>query len=356
MIALMSSTISLSKAERVQLSRRAMSQAGRADDARRARLILLLEAGDTWAQIREKLSCNDAFIDRWSKRFADERLAGLFSRHAGQEPSTLSPELEARILEWTVKRKPPASTHWSTRKLAEQLGLSHMMIARVWSKHSLKPQRLDGYMASDDPDFERKAADIIALYLHPPQHAAVFCVDEKTAIQALDRLDPVLPLSAGRAERHGFEYYRHGTLSLYAAFNTKTGEVLGKTAARHTSAEFVAFLTDIVVNQPRGKEIHVIADNLSAHKTAQVKGFLEAHRNVHLHFPPTYSSWLNQVELWFSKIERDVIARGVFTSVPDLKRKLMRYIRHYNKAPKTVKWKYFDPKRRITPTSVVTVH
>lgn len=352
----MSSTISLSKAERVELSQRATSQAGRADDARRARLILLLEAGETWAQIREKLSCNDAFIDRWSKRFIAERLAGLFSRHAGQEPSTLTPELEACILEWTVKRKPRAATHWSTRKLADQLGVSHMMIARVWRKHSLKPQRLDGYMTSDDPDFEKKAADIIALYLHPPQHAAVFCVDEKTAIQALDRLDPVLPLSPGRAERHGFEYYRHGTLSLYAAFNTKTGEVLGKTAARHTSAEFVAFLTDIVVNQPRGKEIHVIADNLSAHKTGQVKEFLEAHPKVHLHFTPTYSSWLNQVELWFSKIERDVIARGVFTSVPDLKRKLMRYIREYNKEPKAVKWKYFDPTRRITPQSTVTVH
>jgi transposase len=356
MIVFMSNTVSLSKAERVELSQRAMSQAGRADDARRARLILLLEAGETWAQIREKLSCNDAFIDRWSKRFIAERLAGLFSRHAGQEPSTLTPELEASILEWTIKRKPRAATHWSTRKLADQLGVSHMMVARVWRKHSLKPQRLDGYMTSDDPDFEKKAADIIALYLHPPQHAAVFSVDEKTAIQALDRLDPVLPLSPGRAERHGFEYYRHGTLSLYAAFNTKTGEVLGKTAARHTSAEFVAFLTDIVVNQPRGKEIHVIADNLSAHKTGQVKEFLKAHPKVHLHFTPTYSSWLNQVELWFSKIERDVIARGVFTSVPDLKRKLMRYIREYNKEPKTVKWKYFDPTRRITPQSTVTVH
>jgi transposase len=356
MIVFMSNTISLSKTERMELSQRATSQAGRADDARRARLILLLEAGETWAQIREKLSCNDAFIDRWSKRFLDERLAGLFSRHAGQEPSTLTPELEACILEWTVKRKPRAATHWSTRKLADELGVSHMMIARVWRKHGLKPQRLDGYMTSDDPDFEKKAADIIGLYLHPPQHAAVFCVDEKTAIQALDRLDPVLPLSPGRAERHGFEYYRHGTLSLYAAFNTKTGEVLGKTAARHTSAEFVAFLTDIVVNQPRGKEIHVIADNLSAHKTAKVKEFLEAHPKVHLHFTPTYSSWLNQVELWFSKIERDVIARGVFTSVPDLKRKLMRYIREYNKEPKTVKWKYFDPTRRITPQSTVTVH
>jgi transposase len=179
----------------------------------------------------------------------------------------------------------------------------------------------------------------------------------KSHIQALDRLDPVLPLSPGRAERHGFEYYRHGTLSLHAAFNTKTGEVLGRTASRHTSAEFVAFLSDIVVNQPRRKEIHVIADNLSTHKTAQVAQFLTDHPKVHLHFTPTYSSWLNQVELWFAKIERDVIARGVFTSVPDLKRKLMRYIRRYNEVPKTVKWKYFDPKRRIdTSTSAVTVH
>jgi transposase len=349
-------TMELSKAERMELNRRATSQAGRADDSRRARLILLLEAGETWARAREKLSCNDAFIDRWSKRFREERLAGLFSRHAGRQASTLSPGLEARILEWTVKRKPAGSTHWSTRKLAGRLGVSHMMVARVWRKHSLKPQRIQSYMASDDPNFEKKAADIIALYLHPPQHAAVFCVDEKTAIQALDRLDPVLPLSPGRAERHGFEYHRHGTLSLYAAFNTKTGEVLGKTAARHTSAEFVAFLTDIAVNQPRGKEIHVILDNLSAHKTGRVADFLDAHPHVHMHFTPTYSSWLNQVELCFAKIERDVIARGVFTSVPDLKRKLMRYIRHYNQQPKTVKWKYFDPIRRITTTSAVTVH
>ena len=231
-----------------------------------------------------------------------------------------------------------------------------MLVARVWRKHALRPHRFEGYMASNDPDFETKAAEIIGLYLHPPQHAAVFCVDEKTAIQALDRKGPVLPLSPGRAERHGFEYYRHGTLSLYAAFNTKTGDVLGKTAARHTSAELVAFLTDIVANQPRGKEIHVIADNLSAHKSQPVKDFLETHTKVHLHFTPTYSSWLNQVELWFSKIERDVIARGVFTSVPDLKRKLMRYIRQYNKAPKTVKWKYFDPSRRMTTQSAVTGH
>jgi len=166
----------------------------------------------------------------------------------------------------------------------------------------------------------------------------------------------VLPLSPGRAERHGFEYYRHGTLSLYAALNTATGEVLGKTAARHTSEEFVGFLNDIIVHQPAKREIHIIVDNLSAHKTARVREFLEAHPNVNIHYTPTYSSWLNQVEIWFSKIERDVIARGVFTSVRDLHKKLMAYIRLYNKVAKPIKWSYSDPSRRITIDSNGTVH
>lgn len=352
----MSDAITLSSRERMELTRRAKSRTDRAEDARRARLILLLAEGHTWDEVCERLDCSRGFVASWSGRFAEQRLAGLYSRHKGQEATVLNPRLEARILKATATPPPDGSTHWSTRKLGKHLGVSHMMVSRVWRKHALQPHRLERYMASNDPAFEAKAADIIGLYLHPPQHAAVFCVDEKTAIQALDRKDPVLPLSPGRAERHGFEYYRHGTLSLYAAFNTKTGEVLGKTAERHTSAEFVAFLSDIVANQPRGKEIHVIADNLSAHKTKRVEGFLAEHPNVQLHFTPTYSSWLNQVELWFSKIERDVIARGVFTSVTDLKRKLMRYIRQYNKAPRTVKWRYADPSRHLGTHSVVTGH
>jgi len=348
----------LTESERMELERQAATRNGRADSARHARLILLLADGLTWTQIRAKLDCSDSYIDRWSKRFATDRLAGLFARYAGRSRYKVTDRIEARVLARTTKHKPAdGSTHWSSRKLAAELGdISHMTVSRIWAKHGIKPHRLEGYLASNDPDFETKAAEVIGLYLNPPQHAAVFSVDEKTAIQALDRKDPVLPLSPGRAERHGFEYFRHGTLSLYAAFNTKTGEVLGKTAERHTSAEFVAFLTDIVANQRKGKEIHVIADNLSAHKTKRVDEFLAKHSNVRLHFTPTYSSWLNQVELWFSKIERDVIARGVFTSVSDLKRKLMRYIRHYNELPKPVKWKYFDASRRITPESIVTAH
>lgn len=356
MIAYMTNAITLTNWERMELMRRANSRTGRAEDARRARLILLLAEGHTWDEVTERIDCSRGFVASWSKRFAEQRIAGLYSRHRGQRANVLTPKLEARILEATRRAPADGSTQWSTRTLGAHLGQSHMMIARVWRKHGLRPHRIERYMASNDPDFENKAAQIIGLYLNPPQHAAVFCVDEKTAIQALDRKDPVLPLSPGRIERHGFEYYRHGTLSLYAAFNTKTGEVLGKPADRHTSAEFVAFLSEIVASQPRGKEIHVIADNLSAHKTKRVDEFLETHPNVHMHFTPTYSSWLNQVELWFAKIERDVIARGVFTSVDDLRRKLMRYIRRYNKAPRTVKWKYADPSRHISTESVVTGH
>ena len=204
-------------------------------------------------------------------------------------------------------------------------------------------------MASNDPDFETKAVDVIRLYLEPPRQAAVFCVDEKAAIQAFDRRDRVLPLSPGRIERHGFEYKRHGTLSLYAALNIQTGEVQGKTTARHTSQDFVGFLGEVVTTCEPAQEIHVILDNLSAHKTQTVAAFLDAHPNVKLHFARTYSSWLNQAELWFSKVQRDVLSRGVFTSIADLARKLRRYIQGYGKQAKPFRWKYDNPARRIQP-------
>jgi transposase len=202
---------------------------------------------------------------------------------------------------------PDAATPWSARKLAEALGVSHMTIARVWRKHALKPRRLERYVASNDPDFERKAAEIIGLYLHPPQHAAVFCVDERTAIWALDRKDRVSPLSPGRAERH-------------------------------TLAEFVAFLIDLVVNQLRGKEIHVIADNLSVHKAERVGELLARHRNVHPHFTPTYSSWLNQVERWFALITNQALRRSSFDSVTDLKRKMNEFVQHHKQHLRPFQW------------------
>lgn len=348
----------LTRAERAELLKRVRSRSGRADDARIAQVLLTLADGASYLEVQRQAGCTAPFVSKWKRRFVEERLAGLYARHEGRRVEVLTPRMEARILSWTQKTPTDGSTHWSTRRLAKKLGIHHMMVARTWKKYGLQPHRLERYKASNDPDFEVKAADIIGLYLNPPQRAAVFCVDEKTAIQALDRRDPILPLSPGRAERHGFEYVRHGTLSLYAAFNTKTGEVLGRTVRRHTSREFVAFLEQLVASHKRKHEIHVILDNLSAHKTARVQEFLAANPKVKLHFTPTYSSWLNKVELWFSKIERDLIHRGVFTSTKDLTRKIMRYIRKYNEDPRPVKWTYDDPSRRIRTTkrSAVTGH
>src|SRR5881275_1751355 len=286
-------------AGRLCLSRQAHLDAGR---------------GASFNTIKRRLQTSAPTIIRWKQRFLESGLDGLDTYHPGQKATVLTPALRARILSATRKKPRDGSTHWSCRKLAATLSVSKDTVHRVWKEAGLKPHRLERYLASDDPEFESKAADILALYLNPPQHAAVFCIDEKTAIQALDRLDPVLPLSPGRAERHGFEYYRHGTLSLFAALNTQSGEVLAQTAPRHTSAAFVQFLGDIVTSQPKGRAIHVIADNLSTHKTQAVRTFLIAHPNVRLHFTPTYSSWLNQVALWFAKIKRDLLARGVFTS------------------------------------------
>jgi transposase len=337
----------LTTEQRAALETRERSRRGRADAARRARVVLLLADGESYASVRAKTGCSSRTIALWKRRFEADGIAGLAARHRGSKPTVLTPALQARILAWTRRAPPHGATHWSTRSLGRKLGVQHTIIARAWRDAGLQPHRLERYMRSTDPDFETKAADVIGLYLDPPQHAVVFCIDEKTAIQALDRIDPLLPLSPGRAERHGFEYYRHGTLSLYAALNTHTGEVLGSAVPRHTSDDFVAFLQSVVDTQRRRREIHIIVDNLSAHKTQKVRTFLVAHPTVRLHYTPTYSSWLNQVELWFSKIERDVIARGIFTSVTDLRRKLMRYIKQYNKTAKPFRWSYADPTRRI---------
>jgi transposase len=339
--------IHLSDEQRRDLNEIAQSRSLPAGFVFRAKLILMLADGHSFSVIKPRLQTTAPTIARWKQRFLEAGLEGLDTYHPGQKASVLTPALRAKILAATRKKPKDGSTHWSCRKLAAAVGVSKDMVHRVWREAGLKPHRLERYLASDDPDFERKAADIIGLYLNPPQHAAVFCVDEKTAIQALDRLDPVLPLSPGRAERHGFEYYRHGTLSLYAALDTKTGRVHGKTAARHTSQDFVEFLGEVVGQCRPKQQIHIILDNLSAHKTQTVRDFLEAHPQVRLHFTPTYSSWLNQVEIWFAKIERDVIARGVFTSVPDLDRKLRRYINAYSANARPIRWKYSNVNHRI---------
>src|SRR6266705_4315584 len=339
--------VALNEKQRIELSSIAQSRSLPAGYVFRARLILMLAEGAPYSTIKRQLRTTAPTISRWKMRFLRSGIDGLDTRHPGQSATVVTPMLRAKILSATRKRPKDGSTHWSCRKLAAALSVSKDAVYRTWKEAGLKPHRLERYMASNDPDFEAKAADIIGLYLNPPRHAAVFCVDEKTAIQALDRLDPVLPLSPVRAERHGFEYYRHGTLSLYAALDVKTGKVQGKTAKRHTSAEFIVFLRELVKKARWAKQIHIVLDNLSAHKTKAVEEFLEQNPKVRFHFTPTYSSWLNQVELWFAKIQRDVITRGVFTSVADLARKLRKYIRAYAQAARPFRWTYTDPRRRI---------
>jgi len=282
--------VELTTEEREELTRWSKSRTLPAGDVFKATLILALADGKSYSRIEEELNTSRPTVARWKARFEQGRIPGLEGRHKGSRPRKVTPAVQARLLKKTQQKPGDGSTHWSCRKMAAAVGLSPATVQRIWTKTKLKPHRLDRYMASNDPAFEQKAADIIALYMDPPQHAAVSCVDEKTAIQALDRLDPVLPLSPGRAERHGFEYYRHGTLSLYAALDVQTGIVHGKTAARHTSADFIGFLTEVVNRTPADQDIHIVLDNLSAHKTSAVADFLKENPHVRFHFTPTYSS------------------------------------------------------------------
>ena len=301
----------------------------------RAKIILLIASGQSQWAVSRQLGCSINTVRLWLKRFMEERLAGLFSRHRGKIAGQQSAKLEAQILAAARQTPKDGSTHWSTRKLAAELGTNHTRVARVLAKAGLQPHRLRRYMASNDPDFETKAADIIGLYLKPPVNAAVFCVDEKSAIQALDRLDPVLPLSPGRAERqrparcwakpHLVTPVRSLLLSLNRLWPASPR------ANRFTSLQ--------IISRPIAPPV--------------VWQFIDRHRNVRIHFTPTYSSWLNQVEIWFSKIQRDVIARGIFRSVKDLAKKLMTYIRRYNAKAKPFKWTYRSAERRINPVSVL---
>jgi len=339
--------LELSDDERMELERLSRSRTAAAAIVQRVRMILAMAEGVPYADLVERFETSTTTLTRWRKRYVERGVAGLTDELKKGRGDHITAEDEAKILAATQKAPPKPLTHWTSRRLAKKLGFSHATIARVWKRAGIKPHRVEGYTSSPDPDFEEKAAEIIGLYLDPPAHAAVFCVDEKTAIQALDRSLPVLPLSPGRAERHGFEYVRHGTLSLYAALEVHTGHVEGMTAKRHTSEAFLSFLDRVVATQPDHRDVHIICDNLSAHKTKAVADWLNEHVSVQIHYTPTYSSWLNQVEIWFSKIQRDLITRGIFTSTTDLRRKIMGYIRLHNRQCQPFRWTYRNTQRRI---------
>jgi transposase len=343
--------------EQTRLEQLARSTRGPAGLARRARVLLLLAEGLSLRRIQAQTGMSPRRIRAWKQNWQEKGLDGLLDAPRRGRPKKLTTAREATLLAATEQPPPSgAVTHWSTRRLARRVGVSHMTVMRVWHKAGLQPHRVRGYMASPDPQFEAKAKDILGLYLDPPKNTAVFCIDEKTAIQALDRSQPALPLRPGQVERRAVEYVRHGTVSLFAALEVPTGKVLGRCAPRHTSAEFVEFL-DQAVRAHRRKTTHVILDNLAVHKTPLVRDWQKQHPNVHFHFTPTYASWLNQVEIWLGMITRDCIRRGVFHSVPDLMHKILTYIRQYNRNAQPFRWTYTNPRKRIhVSLSSVTQH
>lgn len=253
----------------------------------------------------------------------------------------LTAEVEQKILDTTLKTRPANATHWSVRVLSAKLGVSRMMVQRVWQRYDIQPHRVEKFKISNDPRFEDKVRDVVGLYLDPPDRALVLCVDEKSQIQALDRTAPLLPLRPGLPERQTHDYKRHGTTTLFAAFNILNGKVIGSCLARHRGKEFIKFLRQLETEVPPELEVHLILDNYSTHKSAAVQRWLRPKKRCrfHFHFTPTSSSWLNQVERWFGLITDKMIRRGTFHSVDELERAIYAWLAEWNGAPKAFVWK-----------------
>lgn len=326
--------------EREVLERTVRSRTVAHRTAQRARLLLLAAEGATDAQVARQVGVGVATVQRWRSRFTAERLAGLEDRPRRGRPPRYTEADRARVMSAVCTQAPPdGATHWTVRSLAQATGVGRDTVHRILRAERLAPHRVQSWVTSTDPEFEAKALEIVGLYLNPPENALVLSVDEKTNIQALDRTQPTLPLRPGRAERRSFEYKRNGTTSLYAALAVHDGEVVGQCASRHRHQEFLDFLRLLVRTYP-GRELHLIVDNFSAHKHHNVTAWLKRHPYVHLHFTPTYASWLNQVELWFSILSRKVIRRGVFPSVKALVQAIMAFIDRYSREGSPFKWTY----------------
>lgn len=307
--------------------------------ARRARIVLLSAEGKTVDGIAQTMSASVRSIYEWRRRFKAAGLDGLRDLPRSGQPKKITEATVKEVLRLTVDHIPHESTHWSVRLMAKAAGVTVWQVRQIWEAADLKPHRLKTFKISKDPHFAEKVIDVVGLYLNPPDKAMVLCVDEKTQIQALDRTQPLLPLKPGQVERRTHDYKRHGTTSLYAAFDILTGNVVGRLTKRHRAKEFLDFLRQIERSTPKGLDLHLVLDNSSTHKTADVRKWLEAHPRFHLHFTPTSASWLNAVEGWFGQLERRALYRGVFTSVRELREEIQRFIRVHNaKSAKPLRW------------------
>lgn len=304
----------------------------------RSRIVLLSASGKSNNAIRKKLGVNRKTVIHWHSRFEQEGMDGLRDRSKPGRKPRLDVSVVQRVIETTLQEKPADATHWSTRTLGKHMNISKDAIQRIWNTHNIKPHLVKTFKLSNDKHFLEKMTDVVGLYLNPPENALVFCVDEKTQIQALDRTQPSLPLKKGRAGTMTHDYKRNGTTTLFAALNVLKGEVIGQCMQRHRHQEFLKFLKTIERDTPRNLEIHCIMDNYGTHKHPEVKAWLVKHVRFHFHFIPTSSSWLNLVERWFGEITRKRIRRGVFQSVDHLVQAIEDYIAHNNKDPKPFVW------------------
>lgn len=323
------------RAELVRLTKRVRTNR---EVAFRARLVLACAAEPSNVLVAQRHRCARSTVGKWRTRFIKKRLDGLYDEPRVGGPRQISDEEVEAVVVKTLETKPDGHTHWSTRKMAEKAGISHTMVGRIWRTFGLKPHISTSFKISPDPQLVEKVRDVVGLYMNPPANAVVFAVDEKSQIQALQRAQPILPMDLGQPERQTHNYIRNGTLDLFAALNVATGEVLARCKQQHRAQDFVAFLRELDGHVESDLEVHVVLDNLSTHKAPPVHRFMLRNPRFHLHFTPTYASWLNLVERFFGLLTDQALRRGSHTSIPKLRAAIVAYVASHNERSKPFKW------------------
>jgi transposase len=331
-------SIELSGDERAQLESWARRRSSAQALAQRSRVVLLASQGLNNTEIAARLGVHRPMVRKWRSRFAEYRLDGLIDEPRPGKPRTITDEQVEEVIVKTLESTPKDATHWSTRSMAREVGLTQSAVLRIWRAFGLQPHRQETWKLSKDPQFVAKVRDVVGLYLNPPERAVVLCVDEKSQIQALDRTAPILPMLPGTPERATHDYKRAGTSSLYAALDITTGQVIGSLHARHRAIEFKKFLQTLDQEVPGELDVHVILDNSSTHKTPAIKKWLLAHPRFVLHFTPTSSSWLNLVERWFAELTNKKLRRGTHRSVRELNTDIRAWIADWNENPRPYVW------------------
>src|SRR5499427_1601285 len=324
--------------QREQLESLAKSRSLPSGLVSRARIILLSASGKTNTEIARQLGCTNATVGKWRQRFVEQDVAGLHDELRPGRPRPISDERVAQLVRNTLETKPKDGTHWSVRQIASQSRMSKSTVHRIWHAFGLQPHRQKHFKLSTDPFFVEKVRDIVGLYLNPPENAVVMCVDEKSGIQALERTQPMLPLGLGYVEGVTPDYRRHGTTTLFAALDKASGKVLTKCRPRHRHQEYLSFLREIEKNVPKNLEVHIIVDNYATHKHLRVRRWFATRPRFHVHFTPTYASWLNQVEIWFNRVTQQAIRRGTFSSVKELVTKIDHYVQNSNRNARPFVW------------------